>query len=78
MAALVRQVLWEYRCRAVVQRQRFRPLFLMLRTLREKMANHLENQLWTLGEQEFLRRWHSRFLLVSENRVILRPTSVLH
>lgn len=37
------------RNRAMVQQWRFRPLYPMLRALRERLADHLKNELWELG-----------------------------
>lgn len=51
------QVLWNWRCKAVAQRRRNAPMFLLLRNLRVRVACALQQDLFSLGEEGFRRRW---------------------
>lgn len=50
-------VLWKARCKAVAQRQRNTPIFLLVRQLRVAVTNHLQRELFAFGDGDFLRRW---------------------
>ncbi|KAG0412960.1 hypothetical protein HPB47_009893 [Ixodes persulcatus] len=72
LLAAAEYVLWRNRCCAVRQARRSRALWPLLWRLRRELVGHLEEQLFFLGEQEFLRRWSCRYLSVRDSRIKLR------
>ncbi|KAG0445321.1 hypothetical protein HPB47_016778 [Ixodes persulcatus] len=72
LLAAAEYVLWRNRCCAVRQARRSRALWPLLWRLRRELVGHLEEQLFFLGEQEFLRRWSCRYLSVRDSRIELR------
>ncbi|KAG0432428.1 hypothetical protein HPB47_020851 [Ixodes persulcatus] len=72
LLATAEYVLWRNRCCAVRQARRSRALWPLLWRLRRELVGHLEEQLFFLGEQEFLRRWSCRYPSVRDSRIELR------
>ncbi|CAN7950136.1 unnamed protein product [Ixodes pacificus] len=72
LLAAAEYVLWRNRCCAVRQARRSRALWPLLWRLRREVVGHLEEQLFFLGEHEFLRRWSCRYLSVRDSRIELR------
>ncbi|KAG0417634.1 hypothetical protein HPB47_005438 [Ixodes persulcatus] len=72
LLAAAEYVLWRNRCCAVRQARRSRALWPLLWRLRRELVGHLEEQLFFLGEEEFLRRWSCRYLSVRDSRIELR------
>lgn len=69
----VSYVLWCFRNIAERSRQPNRAMYPRVRKLRVIIWGHLEEQLFKLGEAEFLRRWSTRYLTVSRGKVLLQP-----
>ncbi|CAN7978040.1 unnamed protein product [Ixodes persulcatus] len=65
-------VLWQQRNIAVGRQRRLGLMFPLLRRLRTLLLSHLEDALFALGEEEFLRRWHADFIGVAGRRVVLQ------
>ncbi|KAG0415285.1 hypothetical protein HPB47_007561 [Ixodes persulcatus] len=59
------------RCVATAQRQRRRALWPLLWDIRKELTAYLDDQRFSLGEQEFLRRWSCRYLSVVRGRVMI-------
>ncbi|KAG0434952.1 hypothetical protein HPB47_018767, partial [Ixodes persulcatus] len=64
LVAICEWVLWRNRCVATAQRQRRRALWPLLWDIRKELTAYLDDQRFSLGEQEFLRRWSCRYLSV--------------
>ncbi|XP_042142950.1 uncharacterized protein LOC121833600 [Ixodes scapularis] len=71
LVAICEWVLWRNRCVATAQRQRRRALWPLLWDIRKKLTAYLDDQRFSLGEQEFLRRWSCRYLCVVRGRVMI-------
>ncbi|KAG0419273.1 hypothetical protein HPB47_004236 [Ixodes persulcatus] len=56
LVAVCEWVLWRNRCAATAQRQRRRALWPLLWDIRKELTAYLDDQQFSLGEQEFLRR----------------------
>lgn len=67
--------LWRNRCEAVAAGRRRRALFPILERLYKEILSVLSEELFFLGEEEFLRHWSCRFVFVCERRVrlVFRP-----
>lgn len=63
--------LWRNRCEAVAAGHRRRALFPILERLYSELLSFLSEELFFLGEEEFLRQWSCRFLSVVDRRVRL-------
>lgn len=62
-------VLWKRRGLAHLRGRPQRAMFPLLHRLRNVMLMHLNEELVILGEEAFLRRWSTRFIIVKNNRV---------
>ncbi|XP_042146149.1 uncharacterized protein LOC121835743 [Ixodes scapularis] len=71
LVAICEWVLWRNRCVAMAQRQRRRALRPLLWDIRKELTAYLDDQRFSLGEQEFLRRWSCRYLCVVRGRVMI-------
>ncbi|KAM7291077.1 uncharacterized protein ISCGN_027652 [Ixodes scapularis] len=71
LVAICEWVLWRNRCVATAQRQRRRALWPLLWDIRKELTAYLDDQRFSLGEQEFLRRWSCRYLCVVRGRVMI-------
>lgn len=67
-------ILWRNRCRAVAQNRRLRMQWPLLSFFRQHLVTFLEGELALLGEEEFLRHWSTRFIEVSNKRVIIHAS----
>ncbi|KAH7981632.1 hypothetical protein HPB52_000365 [Rhipicephalus sanguineus] len=68
--------LWRNRCEAVAGNCRRRALWPILGRMRREILAFLSEELFFLGEREFLRHWSCPFVGVERDRVqlIFRPT----
>ncbi|KAM7314357.1 hypothetical protein ISCGN_004141 [Ixodes scapularis] len=64
-------ILWQNRNTAVARGRRLGRMFPMIRRLRILLLSHLEDALFVLGEEEFLRRWHTDFITIRFHRPVL-------
>lgn len=62
-------VLWKRRGLACLRGRPQRAMFPLLYRLRNLMLTHLNEELVILGEEAFLRRWSTRFIVIRKNRV---------
>lgn len=65
-------VLWRNRCAALVQRRRRRPLWPLVRRLYRELHRHLTDELFDLGQEEFLLHWSCAFVHVERGQVVPR------
>lgn len=65
-------ILWQNRNIAVARGRRLGQMSPMIRRLRSLLLSHLEDALFVLGEEEFLRRWHADFIAIRSHRPVLR------
>lgn len=70
VVALALFVIWKFRCRAVAQGRRIRPMHPRLHLLNRLIMQNLQTSLFTIGETEFLRHWGDRFIKVRNGRVV--------
>ncbi|KAH6946242.1 hypothetical protein HPB50_012373 [Hyalomma asiaticum] len=68
--------LWENRCLAVRQAKPRRSQWPTLTRLYNIVLDHLEAELFSQGEEEFLKRWSCEFIRVVNNRVCLVCTPI--
>ncbi|XP_064463044.1 uncharacterized protein LOC135373931 [Ornithodoros turicata] len=64
------QVLWAARCKAVAQRLRNIPVFLLVRKLRVSVVAILQQVLFALGEDGFWRRWRDHPSVVIQDAYV--------
>lgn len=67
-------VLWNKRGVASLRGRPHRAMYPLLTKVRARSLQHLENELATLGEEAFLRRWSTRFIQVENNTLRVRIT----
>lgn len=66
-------LIWRRRCCAAMRRRPQRAMFPLLRQLRVRIRAHLEQEFAISGEDDFLRRWSTRFISIQAGRVVLHP-----
>ncbi|KAL1416806.1 hypothetical protein MTO96_027515 [Rhipicephalus appendiculatus] len=66
--------IWKRRCLAEARRKPVRAAYPAVSRVREMLWRHLSEQLESSGEEQFLRRWHTRFFLLREGKLRLPIT----
>lgn len=69
-------VLWKNRCAAEKGKKPHRNQWHLLVRLYSTVMEHLETELFFLGEREFLKKWSCPFIETQGNRVFLRCTAI--
>lgn len=64
--------LWNSRGVASLHARPHKAMYPMLIKVRARLLQHLENELAAKGEEAFLQRWSTRFIKVTDNRLMVR------
>lgn len=66
-------VAWKGRCIAVTQHRPYRMMYPKLIRLRKVLCNYLEQELFELGLNEFLKKWSTRFFSIGRDSTVQLP-----